>query len=526
MTTRALFLLLLLLLGLPVAIHAQPAATGQSVVLIESAEVIGLPRDALTVDLQRDIDALAGMSLDRDRLAAIAARIDAEQPEFAAAVRDVAQPDGRVRVVFVVTRVSTSEAQADNVNTRYTVERVDIDGIDDDRVSQSLRDDLQALVGRPLEDEEADRLSDRLRAEFPDHDVRRRVSRGDESGQLRVTFIVRRSEASWWVPFAPNGSKLVYHRDLGWSGVFDIPFGTAANRFTFGLVAGNADDLVEEYSGYSFRFENREAGTRRLGVSFELSRYTQDWTTETLAALAARPGGPRPYESRTTVTPTATVAITKHLRVTGGLASSELGAWTASDLLDEAPALIVPEDVRVTATLVGVAFERRWHEEGRLRQGVAAGYDWESGSTALSSDLVYDRHAAIARYGVSGRNSSFGAVFRAGYITGDVPLYARFTLGDTRSLRGWNKYAIAPMGGDRMVHQSVEFRYKHFLYFVDAGSVWNAGEERKLRLSTGVGIDAKGAFITVGVPLNADSVTGKFMIGIRAHVVFDAGWLR
>lgn len=531
MTRHALFVLVFLSLALPASSRAQapapaPSAAAPAIPLIESADVVGLPREDLSSDLRRDIEALAGAPLDRERLAALAARIDAEHPELAASVRDVTGPDGRVRVVFVLTRIDENEALAANINTRYTVERVDIRGIDEARVSRALLDDLHALVGRPLEDEEADRLAGRLHDEFPEHEVGRSVSRGDETGRVRVTFLVRRSEASWWVPFARNGSKLVYHADQGWSGVFDIPFGSGSNRFSLGLVAGNDDDLVEEYSGYSFRFENREAGTRRLGVSFELARHTQDWTAETLMAIAADPTLPLPYERRLTVTPTITVALTRHLRVTAGLASSQLDALPASGW-SAGIALPPPfDDTRVTATLMGVAFDRTWHPDTGARHGLTAGYDWQSGSSELGSDSVYDRHSGVVRYAVSGRHSGLAAEFRAGYISGDAPLFARFMLGDTHTLRGWNKYAIAPAGAERMVHQSVEFRYKDFLYFVDAGSAWRPGDARTLRLSTGVGLDVKGSFITVGVPLNADAVSGKLMLGIRASVVFDAGWLR
>src|SRR5690606_22333395 len=176
--TRYPILVLLLLLLPPAPTLAQPSAVGQSPAVIESADVVGLPRDGLSAELRAEIEALAGTPLDRDRLAALAARIDAEQPELAAAVRDVPQPDGRVRVIFVVTRIGGDETLAANINMRYTVDRVEIRGIDEERIGPALRDDLHALAGRPLEDAEVDRLSARLAAEWPDHEVSHRVSRG------------------------------------------------------------------------------------------------------------------------------------------------------------------------------------------------------------------------------------------------------------------------------------------------------------------------------------------------------------
>ena len=71
-----------------------------------------------------------------------------------------------------------------------------------------------------------------------------------------------------------------------------------------------------------------------------------------------------------------------------------------------------------------------------------------------------------------------------GGITGDAPLFERFTLGDSTTLRGWNKFDIAPAGGDRVFHQSLEYRYHGFGVFLDSGSVWNRNAEMRFRLST------------------------------------------
>ena len=72
----------------------------------------------------------------------------------------------------------------------------------------------------------------------------------------------------------------------------------------------------------------------------------------------------------------------------------------------------------------------------------------------------------------------------AGGINGEAPLFERFSLGDSRTLRGWNKYDIAPAGGDRMFHASLEYRYRMLAMFLDSGSVWDTGDERRVRFST------------------------------------------
>jgi hypothetical protein len=237
-----------------------------------------------------------------------------------------------VRVVFVVAHVAEDSDLAANINARYLVERVEISGIDERRISQALRNDLQALVGRRLEDDEADQLIKRLKAEQPDYDVGRQVSRGKEPGHIRVVFTFKRSASSWWIPYTYEPSKVLYHADQAWSTKVHMLISGERNQFNVGLVLFNNDDLVEEYSGFSINAENRQAGTRRLGMGISFLRYTQDWKAETLNALAAMPEISAPYEVRLTVEPNVTVALTRHVRVKAGFSASQLDPLDGSDV--------------------------------------------------------------------------------------------------------------------------------------------------------------------------------------------------
>ena len=76
-----------------------------------------------------------------------------------------------------------------------------------------------------------------------------------------------------------------------------------------------------------------------------------------------------------------------------------------------------------------------------------------------------------------------------------------------RRCAGWDKYDIAPVGGDRVVYSSVEYRYTGLALFLDVGSVWDANTERRVRVSTGFGFHAGPAFLVVGFPLNTDDLT-------------------
>ena len=137
-------------------------------------------------------------------------------------------------------------------------------------------------------------------------------------------------------------------------------------------------------------------------------------------------------------------------------------------------------------------------------------------SDALESDLVYERYLGQAGLLVS-VGATHGARVRHGRrISGEAPLFERFSLGDSRTLRGWNKYDIAPAGGDRMFHASVEYRYRGLAMFLDAGSVWDRDTERSNPLwrpasaSTLVPCSSRWAF-----PLNTDEFRAVFTMGIR-----------
>jgi hypothetical protein len=495
--------LLFTILCLPVWVAQGQETDAPEGAIIDTAEVSGFPLDTLSPGLIKDINELVGTPLRAERLNQLASRIEDEQPEVVAAFRSVARPDGRARVVFLVARISDDTGLTENINARYIVESVEIGGAPSE-VSSQLRDDLQKLVGKRLDNNEANRLNERLEDELPGREVKRRISKGSRAGTIRVIFDVIEEP---WLLFAPMRSKIVYHEDHGWSGVLDIPLSDsrARHRFTAGLVFDNNDDLVEEYSGFRLRFESREIGTKKFGASLEFSRLNQSWEEATLAALASTPSIPGAYRTRVTVEPTATFAFSPGLRVNAGVSLSELESLTQSPLSQTA-----------NAWVFGVSGDNLWETPNGGRQTAAASYGLRAGSGSLDSDLGYRRHLVRARYQFDYEKSTILAGFSYGYISGEAPLFERFTLGDTSTLRGWNKYDIAPAGGDRMFHQSLEFRLWHVGAFFDVGSVWDRSSDAKTRYSTGFGAHSDNGFLTFAFPLNTDNGGGlTFMAGVR-----------
>jgi surface antigen Omp85-like protein len=495
-------LLLLASLAVPCAVARAQEPEPAEGTRIESAEVSGFSIDQLSPGLQRDIESLKGERFQRDRIDRLVQRIEEEHPEVVAAVRTVSRPDDQVRVIFLVARISDDGDLVANINARYPVESVEIRGIPETDISQALRDRLQRLIGGKLDNDEADDLINRLTGERPGYDVSRRIERGTRPGQIRVVFEFSEAERLRWMPFVRSRSRYVYHSDQGWSGVHDIPMGGRFNRATVGFAFSNSDDLIEEYSGVRVRFESRRIGTERLGASLEVSRFNNTWREPTQLALAANPAISEPYRTRLTVEPIVTVALTRQLRVSGGVSLSNLVSLSHS-----------PDSQMANAVVGGIFYTQRWDFDSLSHQNVDAGY--EIRSSALDSDLTYRRHFGHASYRYDHDHNTVLASVFLGRITGSAPLFERFSLGDTSTLRGWNKFDIAPGGGDHVFHQSLEYRFYNVALFLDTGSIWDAGTDKRLRTSTGFGFHADNFFATLAFPLNEGGADATFMMGVR-----------
>jgi hypothetical protein len=492
---------------------APQAATDQKLVvpegtIITSAQVTGFDINRLSPGLREEIRSLAGTPLQQQRLEELAARIEGERPRYVAAARTFMESDGQARVVFVMGRPGESDRD-DNVNTRYIVEQADLVGVPDAELTDALRDDLQALVGKRLDSGEAERLQQHIERQLSGYDVSRRIQRGSERGRIRLVYEARKKEPPSWLRFDPVRSNVVYHSEHGWGSFLDLAMGDRSIRFTPIAAINDSEDLVEEDSGFGLRFETRKLGTRRLGASLEWSQFDQDWRGATLDALALKSEIPSPYSERSTFTPVLKFAIAPDLSLAAGVSITELE-----------PLDVATDSRMANAAIASIGYFRRWEPDGSdATHRVEAGFGVRAGSRALESDLAYTRYLAQGGYRYDFGRHHVQVSALGGGITGAAPLFERFTLGDSSRLRGWDKYEIAPAGGDRVVYAAVEYRYTGVALFFDVGSVWDANTERRVRASAGFGFRAGPAFLTVGFPLNTDNLTAIFTMGLRTSGV-------
>jgi Omp85 superfamily domain len=502
MSTLGLLISLLILPLLPQQAQETDPPDGTR---INSAQVSGIELSRLSPGLQEEIGKLAGTPLNRQAVREIAARIEAEQPRFIAAVRVTPDPEAGARVVFVVARMRDQEHGA-NINTRHLVEDVEIRGVPEHDLDPTLRADLQALTGKPLDPEEVERLETRLKGALSDYELSWRTVKGSQPGRIRLIFDAHRAESARWLRFEPLEANAIFHSDQGWGAILPITMNSRDVHVTPIIAIDNGDDLIEEYSGFGLRFETRKLGTERLGAFFEWNTFDQTWRDATLATLALDPGLARPYRNRMTFTPLVKFAITRQLSIGGGVSITELDPLSEAGFSDSQMA---------NAAIGSLRFSERSKRRADQRHDVDAAFTVRAGTNALESDLVYERYLGQADYSYRWSNHRVLLSGMAGRIDGHAPLYERFSLGDSRTLRGWDKYDIAPAGGDRVLYGSVEYRYRGLAMFLDAGSVWNRDTDRRARFSAGLGFNPGPVFFTVGFPLNTDEFRAVFTMGLR-----------
>lgn len=386
-----------------------------------------------------------------------------------------------------------------NVNSRYTVESV---GIANERlfhVSHSLMDEMQHLVGSRFNNDAFQHLAERISDEVHAHKVTFRLARGTDPDHIRVTFEVERPKGGFDVDIP----KLVYHSREGWNAEAEAKATIGANRFIFGVVS-DGDALVERFSGIKVRYERQPAGTDRLTLAFEFDSYHEQYQRATETAAFAEEDAAVLYRTRRNIEPSATLVLAGPLTWTVGVSFQEFEPLSPAAPTESANA--------VTNTL---RFERRWEDSASGKHRIDAGYDLRAATNLLASDSVYTRHAFHARYRLKRARHFFDVSMLGGVILGHAPLFERFVLGTSTTLRGWNKFDLDPLGGSRAVHGSIGYGYRIFRAFYDAGSVWDRGMKTRGRQSGGFGVKLDGVLLAVAFPIRSERVDPVFIAGMN-----------
>lgn len=385
-----------------------------------------------------------------------------------------------------------------NVNSRYDVEGIEVTGVGEYSLTKKLHDEIQQLVGSKLDPELIARLGDRIRTELRAKSVTHRIVRGDLPDHVRVVFEVSRRR----VDFDISVPRFLYHSRQGWTGEFEAALTYEGNTLAFGLVS-DADQLPERNSGIYARYENRRLGSDRVRAGVRFESYRQQWNAPTPETLALLPGVPGIYRTRQNVQPTVTILLARTLVLETGLSFQHIET--------QFPAARTEAVHAVVNTL---RYHREW-EGSNAKQVLDAGYSLRAATRSLSSDFGYARHRIHGGYTVGKGNQALTVGFLGGLIAGDAPLFDRFVLGNSTTLRGWNKFDIAPTGGNRAAHGSVEYRVRFLQVFYDTGCVWDRDQDRSVRHSAGIGLRKGNFSVAMAFPLREGRADPILMAGMN-----------
>jgi len=395
---------------------------------------------------------------------------------------------------------------SDNVNSRYTVERVDLTGYQSTSVSRSIRQRLNSMIGRNLDSTALDRIARRIQEELRVDEVHIRIGKGTRPQQVAVQLEIQHRKKA--VDF--NLSRLGYLSTEGWTGGAGIGVEFSGNRATMSVIS-DADTLTERASGFQGTFERTHL-TRdsRFGVRVGYGALSEQWNQESLAAFATSSSVVR-YGFRQYVEPEFLVAITPELQFTVGASVEHLENV-------EAPA---ERTLASNALTTSLRYKSRFEGTEALTQDLDALYTMRMATRGLGSDFVYTRHSATVAYAMHHLGQTVRLRWIAGLVNGNAPMYDRFALGNSTTLRGWNKFALAPLGGSRIVHGSVEYRYRLLEAFYDVGAIWDRDPATRTvtdsgtKHSIGVGIRKDALQLAVAFPLKNGRMDPVFLAGVN-----------
>jgi hypothetical protein len=396
-----------------------------------------------------------------------------------------------------------------NVNTRYTVESVDVSGDNPTGLSTGLRGELTRLVGAKLNPAALDDLATRIRRELHVRAVTHRLLRGQKPEHVRVVFEVRGTPAK----FEASLPKLVYRSDAGISGMATGTASVGWQALTFGVVS-DGDDLAERYTGIIARYEDKRLVSDRVRFRLDFESYHERWNQATADAVD-RAGTASEntswggiYRSRQNIEPLVTFVLAKS---GSGLVNLTFGT-SFERFQQQFPAARMESANAMVTTL---RYHRRIEGSDANQQEWDAGYSLRAATNLLGSDFGYARHQADAHYVYSWGRNQFIDDLTAGMITGRAPLYERFILGNSTMLRGWNRFELDPLGGDRVVANTAEYRYRLFDVFYDSGAIWDQGQSAVVRHSVGVGVRQNGMYAALAFPLKEGHIEPVFMVGMN-----------
>ncbi len=406
-----------------------------------------------------------------------------------------------------------------NVNSQYLVESVSISGVEvgrfhDAKLPPTLRHRLASLVGAPCDMTAIGDLAGKLRSTLHLQDVKEHLSRGSSPGRVRLDFEAVHKDYA----FDLSVPRFLYSSNQGWTTEINASGRARQHSLAVGL-GSNGDDLTERFTGFSTRYEDAHVFSDRVHFSLEVEGYHDLWNPATRRAVGALLNDSAPgasnlitlYRNRRNIAPAVTVVLSRELSVSVG---------TSFERMEMEKPSIAGDEMSMSANAVTADVNFSWNGEGAVvRQRFDARYGVRIATRQLGSDFEYSRNLVSLRYEHRSGRVTVADHVTAGFLTGNAPLFDRFALGNSSTLPGWNRYALDPLGGDRMVHNSLSYGYQlpqgTAEAFYDTGIIGSGDRLGTVRHSVGVGF-RQGVFnVAMAFPVDRGRIAPVFTAGMN-----------
>jgi outer membrane protein assembly factor BamA len=405
-------------------------------------------------------------------------------------------------LVLAAAALASNPDDQPNVNSRYTIENCRVEGYRSSKISSTLRAELESVVGQKFDQMLLDRITEHIRRDLHVEKVSAKVSRGSVPEHVRIEFFIENQRST---DFDLGVPMFTYNSKQGWSGRGEVRTTIGGNKLVFAAVSdGNAG--VDRFSGVEAKI-SRNIGSSRFLLGFEFDGYQEDWNRSTEDAIANSPelmGGL--YKARRNFQPTMTIVLAEPLTLSFGVSMQSLERQFPAAMNESS-----------NAVLTALRYHGSW-TNGGLVQLLDADCMMRAGTRALGSDFAFMRNSLDARYQLTAGRNAVIVTFLAGRISGTAPLFEHFVLGNSNTLRGWNKFDLDPLGGTRVVHGSVEYRWRYFQAFYDTGAIWDQHTDPEQKQSVGVGVRSSskdGILLAVAFPLKNGRMDPVFIAEIN-----------
>ena len=384
-----------------------------------------------------------------------------------------------------------------NVNSKYIVEIVEFRYAKKPTVTPKQILEIQRManleVGQRFVQDRFDSLVKRLKSEYHAYKVTHRMEKGTQPDHVKVIFELERH--GFEINAKTSDLKFLYHSKNNFSFGSTLEIGTGGEGALVAGVLTDNDLTLERASGIRGGYRHDVAHRRvRLAVIGETFRTQWNPSTQSDAGL---------YRRRQSLEPSVTLQVLPSLRLKAGISLQRIETQFPVARFESSHALI--------STL---RYEQGWDLGTATRNLVVAGYDLRAAARNIGSDFVYARHAfEVGQTLTLPGKQAVALAFTAGTLSGQAPLYERFVLGNSQTLRGYNRFEVAPFGGNRMAHGSAEYGVRGLRILYDRGAVWNDGKTPKVRHSVGVGYTKVGLTCMLAFPLRDGQMIPILLLG-------------